>query len=509
MQGDKWDDYTYNTLFHASLCTIDAQIRLGIVRLLVDGVKSAREALTDYAGYDIESFLETSPSLFISLGGDLDYYRTLTKLTDRNTCEFILLSLHDAAYLQVTDPNNQSLMLRNTEGFTKSLLRSLSERQAFEEAAQVLFGGARRENRSFTVSYDLRGEESRQTLSFDFGKSGTYPGNMNLLIGSNGTGKTQALKAIISALIDREFLSKKDSEGLKDLNATVSEQNMFSQLVAVSYSPFEDFPIAAQSNRAGAEQYQYCGFRTGNSISGDAILCAAPAQLSTLIVLDSKATFKDQTSRFATFISAMQVGLEFDELQRVSDNFPLPEVIWNKRNAGPTNFNLESTDRLVFVRDKKILKLSAGQTIFVALLLSVLQHIKKDALLLIDEPELYLHPNLEVQFVAMLRTLLHEFDAYAIIATHSMILAREIPKQRMWILRKTEDGTIDAFRPPFQTFGADLARLGNYVFDDAFVPHPYLLWLKGRIGQAESLGDIVEDDMSLELKMTLRSIQGD
>ena len=509
LQGDKWNDYGYVTLFHATLFKEGQEYSLGAIRILVDEQSSTADALRNFTGYAIADFFVRTSQLFVSLGNSLNYYRALKSNLRPHLRESILQTMHDAAYLQIRTPHSASLELRNTEGFRKSLLRSLSEKQAFEEAAQVIFGRKRRRNRSFDISYDLRGEQPRQSLNFDFSPSRNYPANINLLIGSNGTGKTQALKSIVAAMIDRGFLSEKEQLAVSDLNPRVTSTGGFSHIVAVSYTPFEDFPTARSSVGLASEQYQYCGFRTFENIRGESILQAAPSQLAELHRLDQQSAIKGETSRFETFISAMKDGLDFDELWLTIGSWT-SEILWSKREPiMPSHIEFSGESALTFARKGQAVKLSAGQTIFVGLLLSILRYIKQNALLLVDEPELYLHANLEVQLITILRTLLQRYNAFAIIATHSPIMAREVPRQRTWILRRSSDGAINAYRPPFQTFGADLTRIINYVFDDLLLTHPYVAWLQERLVAIGSVENIIDDDMSMELKVLLRSLRRD
>jgi len=96
--------------------------------------------------------------------------------------------------------------------------------------------------------------------------------------------------------------------------------------------------------------------------------------------------------------------------------------------------------------------------------------IKPNSLILIDEPENTLHPNLEVDFIRILHSILDDddFKSFAIIATHSSIIAREVPSQFVRVIKIDGEGQPVITQPTINTFGADVGTITNYVFDDIF-----------------------------------------
>jgi len=98
--------------------------------------------------------------------------------------------------------------------------------------------------------------------------------------------------------------------------------------------------------------------------------------------------------------------------------------------------------------------------------------IEDESLILIDEPELYLHPTLEIALLDMLKTVLSVTKSYAVIATHSPVMVREIDKDAVSILRKRE-GRTAVHRPPFQTLGESTDRISGEVFDDYYTNKPF------------------------------------
>ncbi len=93
---------------------------------------------------------------------------------------------------------------------------------------------------------------------------------------------------------------------------------------------------------------------------------------------------------------------------------------------------------------------------------NIINEIKDSSLLLIDEPELYLHPELEVGLISMLNFILKETDSFAIIATHSSIITREIKRDYVNIFKNNK-----IIKPEYiKTFGESLDKITVSVFDD-------------------------------------------
>ena len=119
------------------------------------------------------------------------------------------------------------------------------------------------------------------------------------------------------------------------------------------------------------------------------------------------------------------------------------------------------------------------------MVINIVGQIKAESLIVVDEPELFLHPTFEVEFIALLKKVLTAFNSKAILATHSLAIAREIPATCMHVYRKGEHG-IEIDHPPFETFGGDMQRISSYVFGDSKVTKPFVQWIERAIHDAGS-----------------------
>lgn len=118
-----------------------------------------------------------------------------------------------------------------------------------------------------------------------------------------------------------------------------------------------------------------------------------------------------------------------------------------------------------FSKNNNIIALSSGQEIYSYLIPTLISEIESETLLLVDEPELYLHPGLELGLLKMLKKLLKAFKSFAVIATHSSIITREVDREAVKILKRQGDYTTITL-PSIQTYGSDIESIISEVFED-------------------------------------------
>ena len=154
------------------------------------------------------------------------------------------------------------------------------------------------------------------------------------------------------------------------------------------------------------------------------------------------------------------------------------------------------------------LEMSSGQRLFSYVVINVLGAIRRNSLILIDEPELFLHPSLEIELISMLKSILKAYSSKALIATHSLVLTREVPRDCVYVFQPTGDGLIIK-HPPFQTFGGDVQRISSYVFGDNSVSKPFEKWIEDQVAELGSrdavLALLPPEDLNEELIIDLSS----
>ena len=283
--------------------------------------------------------------------------------------------------------------------YNKSLLRS-------PEAHAIMLEGDKKYSFSFK---NIDEKNNPRSIEFNFYQNEILPYRINAIIGKNGCGKTTLLAKIAEKLTLYE-----DEEN----NQYFDNRPNFSKVLTISYSVFDKFEILDNSHFS----YQYCWLRTKNN---------------------SIATEQEQEEQLEKDIEAIE-------------NKQMIEI-WKSLLAEISEEYIDINNVHSFLN-----KLSSWQKILVIVFSEVLAHIEENSLLLFDEPETYLHPNILFKLIKMLHQVLADYDSYIIIWTHSPIVIQQIPQQYVniihndsWI-RYVSHPTIETFWENFSTITKDI-----------------------------------------------------
>lgn len=517
---DNWNDFGIRTLFGAFLVSRTQKVRIGSVKLMVDEEHDTSSILEKAPEEEIGGHLfAISGQPYLSLGTDLEYYEKIREhLPD--DWRVVLEILHDTVFLEHEDPYNDSLRLRRTYAFRKSLLRDSSATKAFGSARQLLFAEQLKPDRfNFTMRYKPPRVKQPIEVAYRFDPDPEFalPHNVDVLIGKNGLGKTLALYYLVDYLLQErqghpERIEKLSFESLEPVP-------QFRHIIAVSFSPFETFPLrrgpeltteAPATGPLGpttsSPRYTYCGFRNPSGGGGqDYAWLRAWQSLVDILTHDEHLVAGLERPKFASLMRVLNEGLDFSSiLVELKPETEVPDhleeyVASSKDRRFFLVSKAERNDRegtISLIRDgsvpgtirfaKKgqlIAFFSAGQAMFIFMVFGVIAEVVRESLILIDEPELYLHPNLEIAYLRMLRTLLEMFESFAIIATHSLFVARETPARNVRVFTEGDRQRVVVTQPSVETFGADITNIANLVFDNIMVEKPYEQWLRDLIGE--------------------------
>jgi predicted ATPase len=420
---DNWDDYGYRTLFRASI-QVDAneeEKELGEVKIL-----QISKSRTIYSPELEESFTSLDTD-YCSLGQSIGYYRRLRDDLPSSIRRKYLKSIRDI----VSRPGQQA-RFKDNSGFEISLLRHGGARDALRRGGFYIgypFEDIPPPRLEFVMS--LPEASAPHELTIDFTKHAELPNRINLLIGRNGTGKTQLLAHLAQSLYGAGDIEK-DNETLRGSAEIVGELPDFSKIIAISYNAFDQFPIPTKvprQRRKSIFDYKYCGLRNANdAINVDEL----KTMLDSAMVAVKAEDRTDVLIRLACRLLGPETGRDF----------------------------VEDEDR----RNELFEKLSAGQRFIIAVAADVVGFIELRSIILFDEPETHLHPGLLSTMIAILNEILNEYDSFAVIATHSPILLQQVPRRYVRVMRRHGNKTSIAL-PPLETFGEDLGELTRRVLD--------------------------------------------
>lgn len=110
-----------------------------------------------------------------------------------------------------------------------------------------------------------------------------------------------------------------------------------------------------------------------------------------------------------------------------------------------------------------LIELSTGEISLLLRLFNIANQIKPNSIVLIDEPELHLHPNWCINYISKLKQLFNKYDSHFIIATHSPLLVANLNKEDLVVLKK-EKNIIRNSNIDTGTLGVDIDTVLEQVF---------------------------------------------
>lgn len=353
----------------------------------------------------LEKHFTSLEDRFCSLWQDIDAYKIINELQFGKD---LLNALNDLNYNEIIRANFSDI-----DGVKDSLRRFSEAEKAYIDGIKVLNNESDKSNFSFHYIEDETSStpfgQFRIILSRDL--CGIYR-NIGI-IGRNGVGKTTLMANLALVL-----------SGVKKTDAKLSPRPAFSKVIAISYSTFDDFYRPNLEERTFS--YTYCGIR-------------------------GKKDLLNQTQINAAFETNYKRILRLKKME-----------IWNQcMDIMFLDKRQQYFDDNNIIRSFK--KLSSGQKIMTLSFTQIISNIKKNSLLLFDEPENHLHPNGQNTLFKCLDFLLNKYDSFSIISTHSPIFIQNIPTKNVFKLFSV-NGVRKIANLDIETFGQHFSRLTEEIF---------------------------------------------
>lgn len=472
-----WDDYDYIITFQVFYVQKLDKKKLGNIKLLSKDSKDTSAKFKDSERkitekiYNISNILK--PEDFVSIGEDIDYYKRIQSIYEYPENENFLGLICDIGYYR------QNLTkYKEWGGYNGSLMRGSSSKVIVDKGFQIALGRyIAKKNIDFKI--DTLGN-TFEPITFNFNRDRLIgESNICLLIGKNGVGKSHILKEI-SELVT----------GLKNNSNTFPALH---KLIVIAFSPFENFYSYKQifnlldekySNnklnkkslkrkRMYINEYSYIGFKNeeGEFDLNYPIKRSIESLIKIIKYDQDNFWWNPDKTRFSILKETLKLCMDFDEIY-IKNHLKEEILVSHETPFRNIKDHLEYNYQLIFKKNNRELSLSSGQIIYSYILPAIMAEIEEESLLILDEPELYLHPELEVNLISMIKNILSETKSYSIIATHSSIIAREVDRQSINILRKNHDIT-KVFKPSIETYGESIENIISEVFDDNYIKKPY------------------------------------
>lgn len=490
-----WNDFSFR--FGADLIIMPASGAAITVsaRVMFSEFSSTAAAIAQQLGS--RAWIEYSEvSLpFCSILEDMDSYRAIVGLLGFESAVSGLRKLGDAVVLRTEGVNVERLSLINSDSFHLGALRHEGTFVAFRRGARFLRPQPIAEVEDAAVSFKIRAmlpsADNFYDIHFEFDPDSLDRNRMSVLIGRNGTGKTQFLLSLIDGL-----QAESDTNPLTH-PIVFSSRPACNRLLVFSSVASDQYPRSIPP-WAGID-YQYFSMISGGGSEEDALTTS----LIDCIRDDNKILFVASNDtgfeipfvprgRMAILERALETlrfgPLIYLPLNSHIDDPDLPDtVLLNGRlyfplaRAGRLNEKRKllltrmvswSEPPVVFGLGPKPRSLSSGELAMLRFAAQASGSAEMGCIFLFDEPETHLHPNFISDFMSLLHVILDVTRSIAIIVTHSAYVVREVPRSRVHIL-SLERRTVSIDRPRLQTFGASIDSISEFVFADTNISHQY------------------------------------
>ena len=456
---DDWDDYHYRTSFGMYYCDNEGQVHeIGFLKIY--HWSNDEERTNEYRQHTKEKLplvIDCLDEKFCALGQDLTYYRNLRNFLPDEYRD-VLNRLNDMA---VSDEIRKKFV--NEKGVQSSLLRFSGAEKALNEAIELINDRQNKKDVSFkyrvSVPYDIFSVD----LLFDFKKTTNFPHRMNVLIGKNGTGKTQILSKLADSLSG--YTDNREESPFVDGRPPIDK------VMSISYSAFDQFRRPPENGTIDRKfSYVYCGIQSEKGT-------LSIPQLKTNFAAAYNLVQKNGREEIWNNVLSALVEPEHQQIVSLAREGRLDEIAW-----------------------------SSGQHILMCTITELIARIENESIILFDEPEIHLHPNAIANMMRMFNLLLEQFNSYAIFSTHSPIILQEIPSRYIHILDREED-VLTTRKPAIECFGSNVSDIITDVFDVSLRESNYKSHIKelSKIMSYQKVLELFDNNLSFNALIFLKT----
>ena len=440
---------------------------VGDVKIMTRQEKSIAEALGD--GFD--GALDAS---FCSLGITAEYYSKIYSIFGAiGKVDEIMSELRDCAY----DPMIFEDFFDDNE-FRRSLWRDMTAQEARKLGNAFLHGLV--PDNTYKFSYEcniIQPDESYQpiTLRVGFPFDGPIYNRTMCIVGENGIGKTQLLYNLTRSLVRNEA-------------GRFDRMPLFNGCIVINSTPFDNYHLEEDDSQ--------CHYK---NISIEQHIDKTEQDLEEAID-----AIMDRPTVNARSMSTLYRETIIKHVGEIMSSVLLPQE------------NPQFPDWIDYMLDKNELRrvvpiLSSGQLHLLSLITHVYANIHFSTLMVIDEPEVHLHPHTIVAFMSVLASILERFKSFAIIATHSPLIVREVISSNVHVLQRVDNNVLHLSPVAYNTFGEDITTLYYKIFEydinDSFFVDLIRKMIRNRMSYEQIVSHLQKDvELSLNARLTIRDL---
>lgn len=450
-----WNDYGYSNWFALFYAETELNIAcVGEIKLMC-----TEGNVMDYIPREFEYLDER----FCSIAINQSYYKNLHDHFDRGFAVEVLKALRDCAInVDIYEE------FQHKREFEVSLTRTLESERAVREGRYIFEGLDVEDAYSFEyVFHPIYNPQAAATWKIEFEYESPLYKRCAAVVGENGVGKTRLLTSFIKDLLTEA--------------PAFNKKPLFSSVIAISSTHLDDYLRIENSNW----KLPYCALVVENDKK--TAIDYAIASIENII---GRGTVKGTSllKIYSNFINS----LIWDDLDEMIIVYPSDKEELAGRQAYPNRNGVVAS----------VKKMSSGQMHLFSLINKVFENIHFDALLVFDEPEVHLHPRMISEFFMLLSKLLRFFESYAIMATHSPLVVREVMGRNVFLMQKTEGNIPLLGHLDIETFGEDISLLYRKIFNYDGSGSFFQNTVKGQIRRRRTYEQIVSmfsQDMPLSM----------
>lgn len=529
-----FDDYGYCTKYYVYKKIKNENKCLGCVKIGCFNLNNKVESGTSmngFASYSINKRMPTDEfsnleNDFFSLGQSIDYYKNINDLLGNEADEYYN-SLKDLAF---NIDQFKSLHKDKEPCLIYSLLRELHYTNVIQ-FNRISHGECENTRYDFDIYYN------EEKISIIVDPDENPPSNIHVLIGRNGVGKTFLLYNIVCHLLENMELviDKKSSLKYEYSNAfkVDAEKNSFAGVIGVSFSAFDDglssIQIQTESDNQLENQHMEDDFKKKYKYIG---LLKRNSNRHNYVNTEENKIEKNKEIPFITKTTDEMCAEFINSLKRIKTDRVKKETFIETCEQLKTdsmfNENLfikllneyllhtytitekEKTEEYyIELIERYFYKLSSGHMVIILSLTCLCEAIYEKTIVIIDEPEIHLHPPLLSTYIRSLSFMLRKKNAVALLATHSPIVLQEVPSNCVTkVIRKSEEmGFIRIENETFasgtdlitrEIFGYDILKTGFYKLIEDELKNDFdstMVHFNNRVG---SLGQMLMLDLLSE-----------
>lgn len=451
---DHWNDYGYRTLY-ALTAKIEGEIYdFGSLKLSFIPYRHKEEI-------DLQSILDKEETYDLISLGNKEYYEFLNKFLTSTEKDEYFKRMGDIAYDldrldkaiendSIYHPIEDYYLLKN------SFLRSVTLSEIRNQLHRLSRGG------NYIEKYQISIIDKNENNVLEFRKDPHspeyFPDTLYAIVGNNGAGKTYFIKNLIDLYIEEK----------SDLfeNST-SNINQFESIVLISYSPFDTGII-----KEDRENYKFIGIDFNKTTS-----------LEDYITKEIKTLFKEATTPKNEI-----------RTKRIIDKFSFDPLFMRIR---PLIEERELSEEIIN-------ELSSGQKIVLLSLLNLIIKVFEKTLVIIDEPELFLHPPLLKAYIRGVEEIVEEGNGVCLLATHSAVVLQEVPNTNIRKLKYDFDTDKRSIvKLSSKTYGESISFINDTIFGTDLRNTGFYKVLQDKIKE-EKISDRFEEVLGSEARIIVQ-----